>query len=317
MLFADAHSDLGVLIHQAGTGLVQRDVLELYLNQMKSGSVPIAIVQIGGDFVQNDLDYREYGNVINSSIEIRKEISVNQSDFDIIARASDLEKTIKNNRHAFILSLEGSSSIDVEFEGLDALHQQGLRCIALTHNKTNHFASGCQEKVDKGLTNAGRQLLDYIEENRMIIDLVHIGEKSFWEVLESTQQPVFVSHSNAKRICNHFRNLTDEQISVIGERDGIVALNFISEFLDTEKATLDGLMNHVELMIELMSIRNVALGPDFYAYFNADWEYVENIDNPTELYRVSDRLGERGYSKKEIESICYRNLSRFLKQYLR
>ncbi|MHA2021476.1 MAG: membrane dipeptidase [Candidatus Thorarchaeota archaeon] len=63
--------------------------------------------------------------------------------------------------------------------------------------------------------------------------------------------------------------------------------------------------------------RLVALGPDFYAYFNADWEYVENVDNPAELFRVSDELAERGYPKKEIESICYENLFRFIKRYLR
>jgi membrane dipeptidase len=111
--------------------------------------------------------------------------------------------------------------------------------------------------------------------------------------------------------------LTDEQISAIGDRDGIVALNFISEFIDIEKATLDVLIDHADSMIELTSISNVALGPDFYEYFNGDWEYVENVDNPAELYRVSERLGERGYSKKEIKSICYENLFRFLKRFLR
>ena len=70
-------------------------------------------------------------------------------------------------------------------------------------------------------------------------------------------------------------------------------------------------------MIELTSIKHVALGPDFAAYFNADWEYVENVDNPAELGRISDKLRERGYSEKEIESICYENLFRFMKRHLR
>ncbi|MHA2211081.1 MAG: dipeptidase [Candidatus Thorarchaeota archaeon] len=317
MLYADAHSDLGILIHQVGAGRVQRDVLELYFTQMKQGVVPLSIVQIGGDFGQEELDYREYEIVSRSMNEVGKEISVNQPDFEIITKGSDLEESIKNDKKAFILSLEGSSSLDIEFKGLDALHQQGLRCLALTHNSANQFASGCQEKVDKGLTALGEELLDCAKEKQMIIDLVHIGERSFWDVLDSTQLPVFVSHSNSKRICNHFRNLTDEQISAIAERDGIVALNFISEFIDTEKATLDVLIDHADLMIELTSSKNVALGPDFYAYLNADWEYVENVDNPTELFRVSNKLGERGYSKKEIKSICYENLFRFIKRHLR
>ena len=317
MQFADAHSDLGILIHQVGTKLAQRDILELYFAQMKKAVVPLSIVQIGGDFGQEDLDYRDRGIVIKSMNEVGKEISVNQPDFEIVTEASNLGNTIKSNKHAVILSLEGSSSIDAEFEALDALHQQGLRCLALTHNSTNQFASGCEEKVDKGLTALGEQLLDYAKEKHLIIDLVHIGERSFWDVLDTTQLPVFVSHSNSKRICNHFRNLTDDQISAIAERDGLIALNFISEFIDTEKATLDGLIDHADLVIELTSIKNVALGPDFYAYFNADWEYVEDVDNPTELYRVSDKLSERGYSKREIEAICYENIFRFMKQYLR
>jgi len=83
------------------------------------------------------------------------------------------------------------------------------------------------------------------------------------------------------------------------------------------RKTLDVLIDHADLMIELTSIKNIALGPDFYAYFNADWEYVENVDNPSELFRVSDKFSERGYSKKEIECICYENLSRFIKRHLR
>jgi membrane dipeptidase len=317
MLYADAHSDLGILIHQVGTGLVQRNILDQYLNQLRQAVIPLTIVQIGGDFGQGNLDYRKYETVVQSMNEIGRETSDNQGDFEIIAKARDLERVAKSKKNAFILSLEGASSIDVEFEALDALHQQGLRCLALTHNSANQFASGCGEKVDKGLTALGEKLMDYAKEKQLIIDLVHIGERSFWDVLSSTRLPVFVSHSNSKRICNHFRNLTDEQISAIAERDGIVALNFISEFIDTEQATLDVLIDHADLMIELTSVKNVALGPDFYTYFNADWEYVENIDNPSELFRVSDKFSERGYSKKETEAICYENLSRFIKRHLR
>ena len=102
MRFADAHSDLGVLIHQVGIGLVQRDVLEQYFSQMKQGVVSLAIVQIGGDFGQENLDYREYGTVSRSMNEVRTELSVNQPDFKIITKGSDLEATTMNHKNAFI-----------------------------------------------------------------------------------------------------------------------------------------------------------------------------------------------------------------------
>ena len=147
----------------------------------------------------------------------------------------------------------------------------------------------------------------------MMQDLVHVGEKTFWDAYEYAKQPVYVSHSNSKSQFDCVRNITDQQIQAIADRNGVIALNFISEFIDAqEKVSLDRLIDHIDHMVELTSLNSVALGPDFFQYLMPELGYVGDVVGPADLIRIPPVLEAQGYSKKEISKICHKNLVQFI-----
>ena len=233
---------------------------------------------------------------------------------DVAVSKKNIDDITERGKSAVILSIEGSAVIDSEFKILDILYKHGLRSLAITHDYENQYGCGCRVEKDTGLTADGERLLDYAAKKGILLDLVHVGEKTFWDAYEHATQPVFVSHSNSKSVFSEPRNITDQQIQAIGERKGVIAVNFISEFLDSQKgvAPLDCLVDHIDHMVELTSTENIALGPDFFQYLMPELDYVGNVAGPADLVRVPPALEKRGYSEKEISKICHENLVRFI-----
>ncbi len=317
MFFFDAHSDIGVLVHLANKGLVKRELVDTYFDQMRRGPVRFSIVQLGGDFDHFDVDLRRSESVLAVLESMQREMAENQFLLHVQSKA-ELDRVAGSDDSGVIFSIEGCAAIDPEFVILDRLCSQGLRMFALTHNGANIYASGCEVKDDAGLTEHGRKLLDHASELGMILDLVHIGEKSFWEAIEYTSTPVYISHSNSKSLYDHFRNITDEQITAIAEKNGIIALNLLSEFTCDlgDPASLDRWLDHVDHMVDLVSVKHVGLGPDFFRYMMPELDYVGNIDDPSLLGGVPAALSSRGYRDDEVSRICGENLFDFMSRWL-
>jgi len=314
MQFADAHSDLGILMFMVEAGSASRHLVEDFMKGLEMAEVGLSVVQIGGDFGQDEYDFRNRDTVLKTMNLFQPENIKRYPFMEVAVSKQDIENIAKREKSAVILSIEGSAAIDTEFETLDFLYSQGLRSLAITHDGQNQYGSGCRVEDDTGLTPDGERLVEYTAKKGMILDLVHVGEKTFWGAIEYASQPVFVSHSNSKSVYNDVRNIKDQQIQAIGERNGVVAGNFISEFLDPQKgaAPLDRLIDHIDRIVELTSIENIALGPDFYQYLMPEIYNVGDVGGPADLVRVPPALEKRGYSEVEISKICHENLVRFI-----
>jgi len=314
MQFADAHSDLGILMHMVEVGEAPRHLVDDFMNGLEITKVGLSVVQIGGDFDHSIYDFRDRDTVLQTMSLFQTENIKKYPYLEVAVSKQDIEDITRRGKSAVILSIEGSAAIDTEFETLDILYNQGLRSIAITHDGQNQYGSGCRVEEDTGLTPDGERLVEYTSKKGMILDLVHVGEKTFWGAIEYASQPVFVSHSNSKSVYNDVRNIKDQQIQAIGERNGVVAVNFISAFLDPQKGVvpLERLVDHIDHIVELTSIENVALGPDFFQYLMPELRYVGDVGGPADFVRVPPALKERGYSGKEISKICHENLVRFI-----
>jgi len=314
MMFADAHSDLGILVYMSDIGEVPRALVDDFFHQMEEGRVCLSVVQVGGDFSESGYDFGNPFVVQQSMDATHRELNERQSFLEVAVSGRDVKRIIGQERSAVILSIEGSAAFGSDFETLDMLHEQGLRNMAITHDGQNQFGCGCRVEHDTGLTPEGETLLDYAASKGIILDLVHVGEVTFWGAIDHSSQPVFVSHSNSKSVYEHCRNLTDEQIVAIGDRGGIVSVNFISEFLapGPDVAPLDRLVDHIDHIVELIGCENVALGPDFYRYMMPDLSYVGDVNGPSDLPAVRASLEARGYSVRDIARICHENLVRFI-----
>ncbi len=140
------------------------------------------------------------------------------------------------------------------------------------------------------------------EELGIVVDLSHINEAGFWDTLDVTSFPVIASHSNARALCDSPRNLTDEQLKAIAERDGVVGgAVAIPSFVDREKPTIEKYVEHIEYMADLIGYEHVGLGFDF-VYYLREWggKSVEGFENESKIPELLNLLHER-FSKKEVE----------------
>lgn len=162
-----------------------------------------------------------------------------------------------------------------------------------------------------------------MEELGMIIDVSHANEKTFWDIYNNTTKPFIASHSNAKSLCNHKRNLTNEQIKAIASRDGVIGINAYKGFvaIDSYKQNLERFVDHIEYIISLVGVRHVALGFDFCEYLYADKKEEEinpqGLENASKAMAVIDELYRRGYSESDIRKIAFENFMRVIETILK
>ncbi len=207
-----------------------------------------------------------------------------------------------------ILGLEGLRNL--QFEYLDAIYELGIRHAMLTWNEENIYATGIKGDPKRGITPLGKKLLSKMEELDMIIDLAHLNEKSFFEVLEYTNKNIIFSHGNLKELCLHPRNLSLEQLKRLKEADGLLGLTLVRYFIsiNPKEQNLDFFLNHLERSVEIMGVDNVAFGFDFMDYLSDENENIDEISDQTHLRLLLEGMKKRGFTEFEIQKISYDNV---------
>ncbi|VEU82402.1 dipeptidase [Acholeplasma hippikon] len=239
------------------------------------------------------------------------------NDFDLLdAYQSALNhidfKLIKDFK--VILGLEGLRNLK-DLNEFKMLYNLGVRHAMLTWNEENKYATGVFGNPDRGLTKAGFEVLDFMIEHDMIIDLSHLSDKSFYEVVNYTSKNLVVSHSNVRNLCNHPRNLTDDQLKLLKEKDALVGLTNVPKFIaeDIKDRNLDKFIEHIKYVVKIMGIDNVCLGFDFMDYFNPNViSNLNEIPNVTKAHVLINALKENEFNDEDIEKITYKN---FYKRY--
>ena len=180
------------------------------------------------------------------------------------AEISDFVRAEQLETCGAVLTVEGGAVLGGSPENISYLASCGVRMLTLTWNGTCEFGDGAMVTHPKGLTEFGRKAIPKLEQHRIAIDISHASEPLFYDVAEIASKPLVASHSNAKAICNHPRNLTNEQIKIIKQSGGLIGLNFHPPFLkDDGIATVDDLIAHTEHCLSLNTQDSLAIGSDF------------------------------------------------------
>lgn len=204
-----------------------------------------------------------------------------------------------------VLSLEGAEMIE-SLEDVDRLYQCGVRCVALTWNYPNRLAGGADD-TDRGLTEFGKAVIRKMENLGILIDVSHLNDKSFYDVISVISRPVIATHSNSRTICRHRRNLTDEMFKLICECGGCVGMNFYPLFLTEKKQCgLSDIVMHIEHFLNLDGEDCIGLGTDFDGI---DYTPVD-ISDCGDVYKLFDELKKRGISDRITEKISNKNFKR-------
>ncbi|HAH96311.1 MAG TPA: dipeptidase [Firmicutes bacterium] len=236
------------------------------------------------------------------------------SDFFAVLSRSDLDRIGGGGPIGLMLAIEGGEALCGDLAMLRLYHRLGVRLLTLTWSNRNELADGIWEKsAQGGLTDFGHKVVDFMNQLGMVIDLSHISERGFWDVLECSKVPPICSHSNAKRLCPNPRNLSDEQAVALAEKGGVIGLTLCPPFLAQEgPATLEVFLNHIDHFAGLLGAHHLCIGSDF----DGITATPEGLPNISYLPLITEGLLRRGYSDETVAGIIGDNFVRLLRQQL-
>jgi membrane dipeptidase len=231
----------------------------------------------------------------------------------LIRTGRDVEALKRDeSRIGAILSLEGADGLQGLGWPLRLLHRLGLRLLGPTWNHANWACDGAMEPRAGGLTRAGKQLIEQCGKLGILVDVSHLSERGFWDVAELSRRPFFASHSNAKALKDHPRNLTNAQLQTLIEADGLIGLTFVPWFLtEREPATVTDILRHVEHVCELGGAGQIAFGSDF----DGVERHVSGLEHPG-LYPVLAEELLRRYPENLVNAFMGGNAFRFFEKNL-
>jgi membrane dipeptidase len=170
-------------------------------------------------------------------------------DLVLATTAAEIEGARRSGRVAVVLQFQGGNPLEYDVNLVEAFHRLGVRILQLTYNARNPLGDGCTERTDIGLSDLGLAAVAEINRVRMVLDLSHVGVRTSLEALEVSRAPAIFSHSNARAVCDHPRNLTDEQLRLVAQKGGVVGVNAFPAFVRREGTpTVEHLLDHVDYL---------------------------------------------------------------------
>lgn len=252
-----------------------------------------------------------------------KELEKNAATIGLIKTQADYNENKANKQISALLTLEEGEILEGKIENLEEFYQLGVRLITLTWNYPNEIGTPNILYWDKekhilaenqtGLTKFGFECIQRMIELHMIIDLSHASDQVAKDILDSSAQGIVASHSNARKLTPHPRNLSDELIQKIADKNGLIGINFFDQFLKLKQPTNlpAAISEHLWYMYQLVGEDSLCFGSDFDGIpVHADLNDVNSFP------KIIQALKQKGFTSRQIEKISYLNAENFLQHYL-
>ena len=239
----------------------------------------------------------------------RSEVDAN-ADLVVFCRTgAEAQAAFAAGKTAAFLSAEGAELLDCDPDKLRLAHRMGVRAVNITWNHPNALSGTNAEEQDRGLSEQGRAFVKTMGELGMLVDVSHLSDPGFWDVMEVTDRPVVATHSNARAIFPHPRNLTDAQFTAIINTNGVAGLNMYAGFLG-EDPDFDTVVSHLEHFLALGGENNVSMG--------GDWDGItrmpRGMSGIQDMEKLYEHLLRRNYSESLLEKVFYSNLMRVVNE---
>lgn len=245
--------------------------------------------------------------------EIKK---LHENGIDVLqVRTAEDAGNVLQHKAATLLAIEEGGAIDGSLEALRCLYELGVRAMTLTWSNRNDIADGINEEATgSGLTLFGKQVVAEMNRLGMLVDVSHISTAGFWSVIETSTKPIIATHSNAKSLCSHPRNLNDEQIKALAQNGGLAGITFAGQFLeeDWRNACIESVYKHIDYMLNL-------IGNDDHIGFGSDFDGIShppyNIQGVQDYKPLIEYLSKY-YSDETINKITHQNVINLLQKVL-
>ncbi|HHV63950.1 MAG TPA: membrane dipeptidase [Peptococcaceae bacterium] len=242
-------------------------------------------------------------------------IDNNPEDVFLVKGQDDLSNLGNSKKIGLVLHIEGGEILGESLFMLDIIYRLGVRSIGLTWNERNALADGVGEVGSQGgLSRFGKQVMKRMNSLGMVIDVSHLNEAGFWDVVAGSVAPIIASHSCARALCDHPRNLSDKQLKALAEVKGLVGVNFCQDFLnETGKATIDDVVRHICYIAEVAGVDCVAFGSDYDGIPSPPL----GLEDASKFPHLLEKLKDCGFKDTELTKICHGNFVRVLANVLK
>ena len=232
-----------------------------------------------------------------------------QANSDLVERCrtgAEIDAAVSSGRTAALLSIEGADLLSCDINRVNDVAAWGVKLFNLTWNRANLLSGSHREDPERGLSETGRAFVRALEACGIYPDVSHLSDAGFWDLARMARRPIVASHSNARAVCPHSRNLTDDQFRAIRDMGGVVGLNFCPDFVAERSPSLDALVRHAEHFLALGGEKTLCIGGDLDGCEPA----ATGISGVEDVPRLYAALAARGYPTSLLEDIFWNNLRR-------
>ena len=301
--FGTRDKQLLVDLHKMTEGHQDATIMVSYLPQPKAGE----------DF-QSRVDFdvdgpTAYADLIFDKIEAL--VERNSRYLSIARTPNDLWMNKHQGKKSIMLGIENGLALNGKLENLQHFAQRGIVYMTLCHNGDNDICDSARgSQTHNGVSAFGRQVISEMNRLGIMLDLSHAAEKSFYDALDISDTPIVCSHSSCRALCDHPRNLTDDQMRALAQKGGVMQVTLYNGFLVKDgQATVGDAMRHLQHAIDVMGIDHVGLGTDF----DGDGG-IRGLANSSELIHFTRQLMARHFNEEDIQKIWGGNFLRVMQQ---
>ncbi len=245
---------------------------------------------------------------------ILKGISMNATQLELTLTGTQAEDAVARGKIGVFIGIEGAHAISGDLSLVEEFHAKGVRYFTLTHFSKNEagWPSISENMAGQPLPDFGRELVQECERLKIMVDIAHLAEGCFWDVVKIAKNPIFASHIGMRGLNDHWRNINDDQARAVADSGGVIGIMYAPGFLGKKYwyCSLDLVIDHFEYCMKVAGEDHVALGSDWDGFIPTP----QGLEDVTGLPRITQKLFDRGHSKDTIRKLLGGNFMRMFKQ---